>query len=406
MEPTSVHIEGVDEASAKGSSADAVFTGGTVASVAVLAALVGFGTPDSHTYRAGNSHIRNGSGDDDGEGGGPQQWQQWLTVQPDGARLRNGLGSGRQAASGGGMVRSAWERQLLSRLLPHDSSKLTIDDLSSTAISMWVTDPAVLSRCAYEVAQATFRRTKDPLGEVALLHLACGRRDLLKNLAVASSNNPGGGGQKLGKLLGITTGTGARARKAAHKNAFVLLSKSQFYMAAATFLCSTPPFVREAADVILTRMRNPSLALLITRLVEQVAMPTSAASAKAKASGGLGMMMMGGGMGGGLGGGGGGGAASPEVIERRIGRHTKNLLRKRLVPYYREERGETSQYGGPHNRGSHMTCGCLGGPIATTDALSHHLRTHCHLPCSILIHLHPSHPHNLSNSHRHWRDLE
>lgn len=323
---------------AKSSSADAVFAGGTVASVAVLAALVGFGTPDSHTYRADNSHIRNGSGDDDGEAGVSQQWQQWLAVKDNDALMRNGRGSGSGVASGGGVVRSAWERQLLSRLLPHDSAKLTIDDLSSTMISMWVTDPAVLSRCAYEVAQATFRRTKDPLGEVALLHLACGRRDLLKNLAIASSNNAGGGGQKLGKLLGITTGSGARARKAAHKNAFVLLSKSQFYMAAATFLCSTPPFVREAADVILTRMHNPSLALLITRLVEQVAIPTSAATAKVKASGGLGMMMMGGGMGGG------GGTASPEVFERRIGRHTKNLLRMRLVPYYREARGETTPW--------------------------------------------------------------
>ena len=104
------------------------------------------------------------------------------------------------------------------------------------------------------MAQSTFRRTKDPLGVVALLHIASGRRSLLGAIARASHNAPDNAGPKLTKLLGLT-GPGVRGRRAAHRNAFALLSKCKFYTSAACFLCASPPFVREASDVILTRLK-------------------------------------------------------------------------------------------------------------------------------------------------------
>lgn len=212
-----------------GSGGDKPRTGGDVASVAILAALVEFNAPATHTYTQTLSHIKYGSGAPSDALPTGLGWKQWLDAKVDhltaaqdrGDGGGGGGGGGGAGAVGGGSVRSEWERSLLSRLLPTDPNQLTIADLSSVGVSLWVTDPEVLSRCAFEVAQATFKRTKvtqcqtylaksspttnnlsktetcitnptrsqDPLGCVALLHLACGRRDLLSSLARASSNN-------------------------------------------------------------------------------------------------------------------------------------------------------------------------------------------------------------------------
>ena len=111
-------------AAASATSADLASAGGTVASVAVLAALVGFGTPASHTYRVDRSHIRDGSSEGEGAGGGgPMQWQQWLLAQPDGASAGSINGHGAKAPSG--VVRRGngnCTRQKLSKIPTFKSS--------------------------------------------------------------------------------------------------------------------------------------------------------------------------------------------------------------------------------------------------------------------------------------------
>lgn len=59
-----------------------------------------------------------------------------------------------------------------------------------------------------------------------------------------------------------------RWRNAAVKNAYSLLSKKQYETAAAFFLLCEPPRLQEALRVLAVRMSDPSLALIVARLVE------------------------------------------------------------------------------------------------------------------------------------------
>ena len=189
-----------------------------------------------------------------------------------------------------------------------------VADLSALRLAFWVRDGELLSRVATDAAQAHFRATKDPLGIVALLLLATGKRQLLSGLC-RTSGTSNASAKRLETLLGLTAGDGPRASAAAHKNAFALLAKGQPLTAAAAFLCfrpgasgaaagpadgssgsiggsfggslgrsgfssngqesrssALPPplFLRDACDVIATRCQDPALAFLVARLAEVV----------------------------------------------------------------------------------------------------------------------------------------
>jgi hypothetical protein len=74
-------------------------------------------------------------------------------------------------------------------------------------------------------------------------------------------------GQQLLALLGID-GTTASGQNSIRKNAFALLRLSRNRAAAATFLCATPPMLKEAVSVLCKQQNDPLLGFLVARLVE------------------------------------------------------------------------------------------------------------------------------------------
>ena len=71
---------------------------------------------------------------------------------------------------------------------------------------------------------------------------------MAKLLALTAPVGGGIGGIGMGGGGGMDTDINAKGRRAAHKNAFVLISKGQFVTAAAVFLCAVPPYVKEYVE--------------------------------------------------------------------------------------------------------------------------------------------------------------
>ena len=144
---------------------------------------------------------------------------------------------------------------------------------------LWIRREDHLLRVADALASAAARKHNggDPLP--AALFLACaGKTTALHALARADRESKYG--PALDKLL-RTHGPrfdSERARNAASKNAFALLSKRQYMGAAALFLLPSEPLVTESLNVLKKHLDDPVLMLFVSRVMEARSTPSNRAS--------------------------------------------------------------------------------------------------------------------------------
>jgi len=145
-------------------------------------------------------------------------------------------------------------------------SNMKMDWPTARAIRLpfWLRDDTQLVSIAEEIGQQTFKSTKEVM-ECALFYVAMGKNLKLQTMARADRTNSG---QKLFKFLSNFDFSSERGRKAAEKNAYSLLRKRQYGVAAAFFLLPKPPMLTTALEVIVTQMEDLTLGFFIARLVE------------------------------------------------------------------------------------------------------------------------------------------
>ncbi|ETV93956.1 hypothetical protein H310_12291 [Aphanomyces invadans] len=137
------------------------------------------------------------------------------------------------------------------------------DDLRPLWPGMWVRDPVKLRSIVEKVAKCTFTRTKDAMN-VSLLYIALKKQTILGALAKVSKVESN---KTLAEFLAHDF-TDERWSVAAIRNAYSLLRKKQYELAAAFFLLPTPPRLQESLRIIIGRLHDPSLAMVVARLVE------------------------------------------------------------------------------------------------------------------------------------------
>ena len=145
------------------------------------------------------------------------------------------------------------------------NSKLDWSTARAIRLPFWLRDDDELCRIAEEIGQHLFKSTKNVM-ECALFYIAMRKTLKLQTMARA---DPRDSGQKLYKFLSNFDFSSARGRKAAEKNAFSLLRKRQYGVAAAFFLLPEPPMLTTALEVIVTQMEDLTLAFFIARLIEK-----------------------------------------------------------------------------------------------------------------------------------------
>ena len=140
-------------------------------------------------------------------------------------------------------------------------------------IPFWIRSDVALAKLCEEIGQTIFREKKDIM-EAALFFVIARKVRTLRNLAAADQSD---NGRKLFKFLTAHDFSSDRGRVAAEKNAFSLLRKCQYRVAAAFFLLSEPPALNSAIETVLTKLRDIDLAFLVARLVESKAMASTGA---------------------------------------------------------------------------------------------------------------------------------
>ena len=131
-------------------------------------------------------------------------------------------------------------------------------------LPFWVRSDTTLARVSEEIGQNIFREKRDVM-ESALFFIIAKKMRTLRNLAATDRSD---NGRKFLKFLTSHDFSSERGKKAAEKNAFSLLRKCQYTVAAAFFLLAEPPSLNSAIETIITKLRDPDLAFMVARLVE------------------------------------------------------------------------------------------------------------------------------------------
>ncbi|TMW55124.1 hypothetical protein Poli38472_013886 [Pythium oligandrum] len=149
-------------------------------------------------------------------------------------------------------------------MLDHSvSPQATWEEIRPMWLGLWVRDIKDLRAIIERLAKSIYMRSRDAM-DVVLFYVALGKKNILGALSKISK-------LESNKNLSIfleNDFTQDRWRNAAIKNAYSLLGKKQYEAAAAFFLLCEPPRLQEALRLLTVRLRDPSLALIVSRLVE------------------------------------------------------------------------------------------------------------------------------------------
>ncbi|CAI5735529.1 unnamed protein product [Hyaloperonospora brassicae] len=137
------------------------------------------------------------------------------------------------------------------------------DDIRPQWLGLWIKDVQDLRGIVERFARVSYMRSKDAMG-VSLLYVALGKKNVLSALAKLSQSRSN---KSLASFLDNDFSQ-KRWSNAAVKNAYSLLSKKKYEAAASFFLLCEPPRIKDAVRVLAVRQGDPSLALIISRLVE------------------------------------------------------------------------------------------------------------------------------------------
>eukprot|EP00979_Chaetoceros_neogracilis_P016177 scaffold7259_cov267-Chaetoceros_neogracile.AAC.13 len=142
--------------------------------------------------------------------------------------------------------------------------KWTWDAARSLNLPFWLRSDDELKRISEEIAQQTYKNKLEVV-EAALFYVITGNMRMLKTLAAADRNHTG---RTFLKFITRYDFSSTKGRTAAEKNAFSLLRKRKYGPAAAFFLLAEPPMLKNALNIIVTKMEDPALALFVSRLVD------------------------------------------------------------------------------------------------------------------------------------------
>jgi len=144
------------------------------------------------------------------------------------------------------------------------NEKLDWPTTRSLGVPFWLRSNDALRTVAEEIAQDLFKKKRDVM-ECALYYVATHNMRSLRNFAAADQSDSG---RTFFKFITQHDFSSQRGRKAAEKNAYSLLRKRKYGIAAGFFLLAEPPMLKSALEVIVTQMEDLSLAFMIARLVE------------------------------------------------------------------------------------------------------------------------------------------
>ncbi|KAI6176952.1 hypothetical protein M3Y97_00854600 [Aphelenchoides bicaudatus] len=150
------------------------------------------------------------------------------------------------------------ESELLNALPCCQKGQENWEDLRAYGIAWWVKNTTTLRLCIEKVAKTTYQETQNPM-DVALYYLALRKKNVLTHLFKSVNDQPKADFFR-------EDFEQEKWKKAAQKNAFILMSKQNFHYSAAFFLLAGS--LKDAVQTILTRLKDLQLAMVVIRLYE------------------------------------------------------------------------------------------------------------------------------------------
>ncbi|CAD5215760.1 unnamed protein product [Bursaphelenchus okinawaensis] len=150
------------------------------------------------------------------------------------------------------------ENELLSTIPCYQKGQETWDGLRSYGVAWWLKNNTTLRLIMEKVAKAAFQAQQEPM-DAALFYLAMRKKNVLTHLFKTV------GDQRMHDFFREDFSQ-QKWKKAALKNAFVLMSKQRYQNAAAFFLLGDS--LNDAIETILSRLKDLQLAMVVVRLYE------------------------------------------------------------------------------------------------------------------------------------------
>uniref|UniRef100_A0A158R4B7 WD_REPEATS_REGION domain-containing protein n=1 Tax=Syphacia muris TaxID=451379 RepID=A0A158R4B7_9BILA len=165
-------------------------------------------------------------------------------------------------------LHSETKTELLNAIPGLVKSQPTWSELRSLGVAWWLSNNASLALvvekasanffCIFSLAHAAFQKRQDPM-DASLYYLAMRKKNILTHLFKSVKDG------RMADFFGQDF-TEEKWRRAAAKNAFVLMSKQRFEHAAAFFLLSGS--LKDAVQTVLSKLQDIQLAMVIIRLYE------------------------------------------------------------------------------------------------------------------------------------------
>ncbi|XP_076252311.1 rabconnectin-3 alpha isoform X2 [Rhynchophorus ferrugineus] len=167
---------------------------------------------------------------------------------------KNGVGNNNLAWA----FHSESQEELLNLIPSYAKGEPTWNQLRELGVGWWVRNITLLRQCVQVLAKAAYQANEDPM-DAALYYLAMNKKNLLWGLYRSKRDD---------RLTAFFSNNFSedRWRKAALKNAYVLLGKQRFDHAAAFFLLAGN--LRDAIEICINKIEDIQLAIIITRLYE------------------------------------------------------------------------------------------------------------------------------------------
>ncbi|KAM8719971.1 hypothetical protein ACLKA7_006087 [Drosophila subpalustris] len=150
------------------------------------------------------------------------------------------------------------EEELLHLIPSYAKGDLRWATLRDLGVGYWLKNINTLRRCVEKLAKCAYQLKQDPL-DAAIYYLAMKKKSLVWGLFRSKRD------EKMTTFFGNNFSED-RWRKAALKNAFVLLGKQRFEHAVAFFLLANS--LNDAIEVCMNKLEDFQLALIIARLYE------------------------------------------------------------------------------------------------------------------------------------------
>ncbi|EDW86373.1 uncharacterized protein Dwil_GK17684 [Drosophila willistoni] len=150
------------------------------------------------------------------------------------------------------------EEELLNLIPSYTKGDLRWATLKDLGVGYWLKNINTLRKCVEKLAKCAYQLKQDPL-DAAIYYLAMKKKSLVWGLFRSKRD------EKMTTFFGNNFAED-RWRKAALKNAFVLLGKQRFEHAVAFFLLANS--LNDAIEVCMNKLEDFQLALIISRLYE------------------------------------------------------------------------------------------------------------------------------------------